>query len=99
MSKSKLIATIATILLVISFTGCQTEVAKPGGKLRASISTGKTGRLTYQVKRGNTTVIERSPLGITVDGVDLGDGVTVGPAKQSTINEIIRQSQLKKLYK
>ena len=87
MAKTKLIATFVIILSVIPFPGCQTGIKTPGSKLQANVSANRAGRLTYQVERGNSIVIERSPLGITVDGVDLGDGVTVGPAEQRTIDE------------
>jgi len=87
MSKTKLITTIVTALSVIPSAACQTEVTSPNGKVRATILTDKAGRLMYQLKRDNNTIIEKSPLGVTVDGIDLGNGVTVGTADEKTINQ------------
>lgn len=35
------------------------------------------GRLLYSVKRGKVDVLQKSPLGITVDGHDLGKGASL----------------------
>ncbi len=51
-------------------------VSSPGGALTATVSVGAGGRLQYAVTSGGVPVIEPSPLGITVDGIDLGASVT-----------------------
>jgi alpha-glucosidase len=50
------------------------HVASPNG-LGFDLSRSSDGRLTYTVKMGDHFVIEPSPLGIVVDGKNLGDGV------------------------
>lgn len=49
-------------------------ISAPGGNVSAVVSI-KDGRLFYQVSLGGTTMIPESPLGVTVDGADLGSGV------------------------
>jgi alpha-glucosidase len=44
-------------------------------------------RLGYTVDFAGRTVIEMSPLGLTVDEADLGDGVSFGQTEQYTIND------------
>ena len=45
-------------------------------------------KLVYNVKRGNATIINTSPLGLVIDGTDLGDQVRFTDAtKMSKINE------------
>ena len=48
------------------------------------------GRLSYSVKYQGSVVIEPSPLGITIDGVDLGKWVRVGAATRGEILETFR---------
>src|SRR5439155_16038901 len=45
------------------------------------------GRLTYDVKHGGRSVIEPSGLGIVVDGVNLGQDVSIGRVERYTTNE------------
>jgi alpha-glucosidase len=45
------------------------------------------GQLTYKVTRDGTTVLEPSPVGIRVDGVDLGRGVTIGKSDTYRVDE------------
>jgi len=53
----------------------------PGSVLEAHVGASPTGRLQYWVIRiaDRVVLIEPSPLGVTVDGVDLGDIVKCGP--------------------
>ena len=63
-------------------------VSSPDGTVQASISV-VSGRLTYSMTRGATTVVENSPMGVTVSGTDLGNGLTsdnLGTATSSTID-------------
>lgn len=63
------------------------EVASPNGKVRIQVSASRERQLQYSVTLGKTAVIETSPLGITVDGVRLGEGVQLGAAERYRINE------------
>ena len=49
-------------------------VRSPGGALTVSVGSAADGRLTYAISDGDTQVLPPSPLGLTVDGVDLGSG-------------------------
>ncbi|MCB1130879.1 MAG: glycoside hydrolase family 97 N-terminal domain-containing protein, partial [Verrucomicrobiae bacterium] len=50
-------------------------LTSPDGKVAATVSV-NDGRLVYQVALDGKTMVADSPLGVTVDGVDLGSGVT-----------------------
>jgi alpha-glucosidase len=63
------------------------ELSSPGGVLGASILVSSEGRLTWSLQRGGTPVVEPSPLGVIVDDVDLGDGVSLGTPAVSEIDE------------
>jgi len=90
-------ATVKTLFLVVFgmclvFTGggCTSEsieLKSPDGKVAANISINGSGRLNYNVFRQATVIIEDSPMGITVEGTDLGEAVTLGKAKHHTVNE------------
>jgi alpha-glucosidase len=58
----------------------------PQGELRIILSL-DGGRLTYRAQLQGKPLIEPSPLGILVDGVDLGQGVTLGKAERYEIDE------------
>ena len=49
-------------------------LTSPGGKVAATVSV-KNECLVYQVTLDGQTMVAESPLGVTVDGVDLGGGV------------------------
>lgn len=49
----------------------------PDGALNVSVGVGADGRLAYAVSRQGKQVLAPSPLGLTVDGVDLGQGAKV----------------------
>ncbi len=51
------------------------SVASPSGNIIASIGVGADGHLYYTVERAGQRVIEPSPLGQIVDGVNLGESV------------------------
>jgi Glycosyl-hydrolase 97 N-terminal/Glycoside hydrolase 97/Glycosyl-hydrolase 97 C-terminal, oligomerisation len=62
-------------------------VASPNNQVRFNADVNPAGHLVYTVSFKGSTVIEESPLGITVEGVDLGAAVTLGPVTRSTVNE------------
>ncbi len=77
---------------------CPAEEAKPGisghalpgpdGTIKAIVTVNeKNGRLTYSITRQGNQVIEDSALGVTVNGEDLGLGVSLGKPKSQNINE------------
>ncbi|MGH3119063.1 MAG: glycoside hydrolase family 97 catalytic domain-containing protein [Gaiellales bacterium] len=63
------------------------SVASPNGKVRITISLSGYQHLTWDVALDERAVVEPSPLGIVVDGVDLGQGVTIGKPEKYSIDE------------
>jgi Glycosyl-hydrolase 97 N-terminal len=61
-----------------SFQPRNLRVASPDGNVRFEILLREHARLSYRVTFGNRVVIEDSPLGIVIDGVDLCRGVVAG---------------------
>ncbi len=59
----------------------------PDGRLAAAIFASDSGRLSYNLKCGDLTMVMESPLGITVDGSDLGQTVELGKPIYETVNE------------
>nr|WP_236649664.1 glycoside hydrolase family 97 catalytic domain-containing protein [Rhodopirellula sp. SM50] len=62
-------------------------MVSPNSKVQASLFRSDDEGLRYTVDFNGTRVIETSPLGITVDGVDLGSGVSLDPPEMSHIDE------------
>jgi alpha-glucosidase len=62
-------------------------VASPDGRVRFLLTPGAQGHLEYTVTFNAKTIIERSPLGIVVDRVDLADGAQIGAADTYKVNE------------
>lgn len=67
---------IASIFLLagtsVSFAEKEVKITSPDKQLSVLILVNAEGRLAYSIKSGNTQVLEMSPLGITVDNMDLG---------------------------
>ncbi len=62
--------------------GSASVLESPNGQIRIRISTAEGNRLTYQVAwRSGTAVLEPSPLGMVLDGRDLGVGAELGKPK------------------
>jgi alpha-glucosidase len=53
------------------------EIASPAGSVRFQLSRASSGQLSYSVALKGGPVIEASRLGMTLDGVDLGQGFEV----------------------
>ncbi|WJH33649.1 glycoside hydrolase family 97 N-terminal domain-containing protein [Paenibacillus sp. CC-CFT747] len=60
----------------------------PNGGLTASIRLTPEGRLKYKVRRNKTVILEESDMGLTADGVDLGQNVLVESVRQGNVFEI-----------
>ena len=56
-------------------------VASPDGKVRFVLSSDAQGHLQYAVTFNSKSIIDPSPLGIVVDGVDLAGGAQIGNAE------------------
>lgn len=63
------------------------ELASPNGRVSAKVFVNDNGRLAYNLTRGETVILNDSPMGITIDGADLGKAVTLGRPKHHTVNE------------
>lgn len=64
------------------------EWSSPGGDLTARVNVDAGGRLTWSLARGSDELIAATPLGIVVDGSDLGLGVSLGEAVVSEVVEV-----------
>ncbi|AKJ63874.1 glycoside hydrolase family 97 protein [Kiritimatiella glycovorans] len=62
-------------------------VISPLGRVSAEVDVHPGGQLTIQVQRGWETVLQRSPIGITVDGVELGDDVKLEVLNRYAVRE------------
>ncbi len=63
------------------------SVASPDGKIRFELSPREQGRLSYRVTFRDRAVIEASPLGMVIDGVDLCQSAEIGKAERYRLNE------------
>lgn len=57
------------------------RVASPDGRVRFEVLLRDQAQLSYQVTFRNKPVIETSPMSISLDEVDLGQGVEFGKAE------------------
>ncbi|MBN2162515.1 MAG: glycoside hydrolase family 97 N-terminal domain-containing protein [Pontiellaceae bacterium] len=81
---------IAIGLLVVACVGSQGEtvtVVSPNGIIQIDVLADDAGNLTWSVEREGKMVFAASPLGLTVDGQNIGDSVTIGKPQSRTINE------------
>jgi alpha-glucosidase len=65
----------------------QSSIRSPNGLVSFELDRNASGGLIYTVRLGADTVVEPSPLGIVVDGNNLGEGVEIGRAQAYTIDE------------
>ena len=65
-------------------------VSSPDGRIKFDVTLRSGNRLAYRVTRNGRAVIETSRLGIVVDGVNLGDGVTLGASERGRHDERYR---------
>jgi len=63
-------------------------VTSPRGAVSMTIGVNGQGQLNYELScRGQAAVVESSALGITIDGVRLGRGVTLGRPSRQSVDE------------
>ena len=72
----------AMLLMLGGMVRAEVPVSSPDGKVTVVVSANEAGQLEYVVKLRGKTVLENSPLGVTVDDVTLGKGVTVSKPKR-----------------
>jgi len=81
---------IAGILLAIlasgAYAAAPVSVASPGGKIKIVIQS-EGGQLTWSVSRQDKAVLGAAPLGLTIDGKDIGHDATLGTPRTNAINE------------
>ena len=71
------ISTGFALVLFIAFSGAYAAetITSPSGALTVTVKV-VGDRLYYSLNRGSDVLLEDSPLGVTVDGIDLGGGVS-----------------------
>jgi alpha-glucosidase len=62
-------------------------VARPDGRVRFVLPPGAQGHLEYTVTFNSKNIVDPSPLGIVVDGVDLAGGAQIGKAETYSVDE------------
>lgn len=63
------------------------ELTSPNGQVRFQATTDETGHLVYEVRSGGQVRLARAPLGIIIDGTNLGVGATLGEPRIRTLRE------------
>jgi alpha-glucosidase len=62
-------------------------VVSPNGKIKIGIRADAASQLTWSVQRRNQTVLAAAPLGLTVDGRNLGKSIRLDKPRRRAINE------------
>ena len=75
------------ILSQVTLGANEVLVRSPDGGLSMAINVAGQGQLAYRLWHRGQSVVESAPLGITVDGVHLGRGVTLGSPSRSSVDE------------
>ena len=85
-----------TAVLLLSLLACapsadpatpEVVLRSPGKSVELRVTLGEGGRLGYTIALGARPVIEPSPLGIRLDGADLGQGATLGRVERYSLDE------------
>jgi len=63
------------------------DLSSPDGSVHFRLMTDADGHLVYSVSQGQQTRLETARAGVIIDGVDLGDQVTLGDARTRAISE------------
>src|SRR5262245_1646910 len=82
-----LAAPILVTELSSPFQSNNISVASPDGRIRFELLPREQAQLSYRVTFRNRAVIEDSPLGIDIGGIDLCRGVEIGKAERYKLNE------------
>jgi alpha-glucosidase len=77
---------LVTVLPMIAVAAGDVPISSPDGRVKFHLLR-QAEQLRYRASLKNHDVIEPSPLGIIIDGVDLGHGVTIGPIDRYTLRE------------
>ena len=78
---------LCTLLTSSLHAGMPITLSSPEGKVKASILVTAEGQLSYTLQRDTTVILEESPMGVTIDKVDLGKGVELGNPDRDEIKE------------
>lgn len=87
------IVTRAAALLVLALLAARpagaapVRVVSPGSQITIEIATDSAGQLTWSVQRQGRPVLAAAPLGLTVDGQDLGQGVSLADSQTRKFKE------------
>lgn len=82
-----LAATALALAVASPHAADDVQVRSPNGALVLAVSTGAAGTLSYTVTLNGSPVLEPSPLGLLVDGKNLGESVTVGHTEAYQVRE------------
>lgn len=75
-----------TCMAALALPATAATVSSPEGVIKIEVLD-NDGRLTWSVERDGQAVLLPAPLGITVDGANLGEGASLGEAKLNSIDE------------
>jgi alpha-glucosidase len=78
---------LASVSAPAAWQAPPTQVTSPDRRIVLSISADPSGRLAWTVTAAGKTVIEPSPLGIVVDGMNLGDGSAIQSVETYRLDE------------
>ena len=76
-----------TVRLKAAAPALPITVTSPDGRIKFELDLRSNDRLSYRITMNGHSVIERSRLGIVVDGVNLGSGATVGTVQRTHQDE------------
>lgn len=80
-------AVLLTVVFAGSVCGADVIVASPDGNIKIEIKTDPAKQLTWSIRRQDQTVLAAAPLGLTVDGRNLGQSVILGQPRNRAIDE------------
>ena len=83
----RVLVTFAFNLSLVLAAGCEDTLTSPDGKVKVRVFVNDNNILTYNITRNRTKILQDSPIGITVDGIDLGSFVVLGEPEVHTVNE------------
>jgi alpha-glucosidase len=84
--KKMILCLLAFVCLALT-AAADVTLASPDGHVRFVLSSNSQGHLVYTVTFNSKNIIDPSPLGIVVDGMDLAAGAQIGRAETYSVNE------------